>query len=100
MELSEDGKDDREVVGVVAVDDGAEVVLVDVEALVVDSELVDEGEPVITVPEIGMGVVIKLEVESADDVNEDDPPDTGNDWELLIVNCGLAFPESPMTTTM
>ena len=89
LEVDDDDDD-----GVVDVGRGAVVESV-VESVVVDGVSV-EVPPVITDPVIGMGEVIRLGVETASRADE---PDPGAEM-VVIANCGLVLPESPITAIL
>lgn len=79
------------VASVVAVDMGAELVLI------VELPLVDDCPPVITVPEIGMALLMRVDVFGLSVVleveDEGDPPEM-----RAIAKVGLVLPESPIKT--
>lgn len=64
-----------------------------VESVTVDGVSV-EVPPVITEPVIGMGVVIRVDVVTT--TSRVDAPDPGAEM-VVIANCGLVLPESPIT---
>lgn len=76
-------------------DVGREAVVL-VESVAVDGMPV-EVPPVITDPVIGMGVVIRDGVERT--ASRLDAPDPGAEI-VVIANCGLVLPESPITSKM
>ena len=67
-----------------------------VESVTVDGVSV-EVPPVITDPVIGMGVVIRVDVVTT--ASRTDAPDPGAEM-VVIANCGLVLPESPITAGM